>query len=139
MWVYSSIEWVLPTKSVHFSSIEGCSEVLLNSAFDSSFIQNEFRKILTGQIEIPDFILWREVKLGSYKLKSSNPTDQALHEGETSFQKLIANNSSLPPAAIISIKRISEDERDIPLYKEKIPYLVVYGAPGVVTGLLYEV
>ena len=70
--------------------------------------------------------------MGSYKLKSSNSTDQALHERETSFQKLIANNSSLPPAAIISIKRISEDERDIPLYKEKIPYLVVYGAPGVV-------
>ena len=76
--------------------------------------------------------------MGSYKLKSSNSTDQAFHEEETSFQKRIANNSSLPPAAIISIKRISEDERDIPLYKEKVPYLVVYGAPGVVAGLLCE-
>lgn len=95
------------------------------------FVQNEFRKILTSQIPIPDFILWREVKLGSYKMKSSNATDQDVFEGDLDFHKIIALNPSLPPAAVISIKRILNDERDVPLYKEKVPYLVIYGEPGV--------
>ena len=95
------------------------------------FIQNEFRKILTSQIPIPDFILWREVKLGSYKMKSSSSADQDVLDGDLDFHKIMALNPSLPPAAVISIKRILNDERDVPLYKEKVPYLVIYGEPGV--------
>ena len=95
------------------------------------FVQNEFRKILTAQVPIPDFILWREVKLGSYKMKSANAADQNLQDEEMDYHKIIAMNPSLPPAALISIKRICNDERDVPLYKEKVPYLVIYGEPGV--------
>lgn len=96
------------------------------------FIQNEFRKILASQIPIPDFILWREVKLGSYKMKSSSSADQDGLDGDLDFHRIMALNPSLPPAAVISIKRILNDERDVPLYKEKVPYLVIYGEPGVV-------
>ena len=64
-------------------------------------------------------------------MKSSNATEQNIQDGELDLHNIIALNPSLPPAAVISIKRILSDERDIPLYKEKVPYLVIYGEPGV--------
>ena len=109
--------------------------------------------------------MWKEVKLGNYKQRNANTTDERLNRTFTSshdtskpnhqmqesgleteinsnieveresekqyYRKLLVSNSSLPPAAIISIQSMLEDEREVPLYKEKIPYIVVFGEPGV--------
>ena len=60
------------------------------------------------------------------------------------YRRLLACNASLPPGAIVSLPRIASDERfhripavtyrDVPLHKERVPYLVVFGAPGVRVG-----
>lgn len=60
------------------------------------------------------------------------------------YRRLLAGNASLPPGAIVSLQRIANDERfrripavtrrDVPLHKERVPYLVVFGAPGVHVG-----
>lgn len=71
-------------------------------------------------------------------MQKNNNTDVRLKEvlqdeaDETQYYRdLLASNSSLPPAAVVSIQAILQDERDVPLYKEKVPYLVVFGEPGV--------
>ena len=72
-------------------------------------------------------------------MRKNNPTDERIAEALDNeerddsqyYRELLANNSSLPPAAVVSIQALLQDERDIPLYKEKIPYLVVFGKPGV--------
>lgn len=85
-------------------------------------------------------MLWKEVKLGNYKTKNTNETDHALstileeneeNSNRSYYQHLLVSNSSLPPAAVISIQNMLKDEREIPLYKEKVPYIVVFGEPGV--------
>ena len=59
--------------------------------------------------------------------------DRELERGSEKqyYRELLVSNSSLPPAAIVSIQSMLEDEREVPLYKEKIPYIVVFGEPGV--------
>lgn len=69
-------------------------------------------------------------------MKKNNPADERIadvleHDDTQYYRDLLANHSSLPPAAVVSIQALLQDERDIPLYKEKIPYLVVFGGPGV--------
>ena len=91
------------------------------------FVQGEFRRLLANEVSVPELVLWREVKMGSYK-----ETDGENH---------------LPPAAVVSVDAIAQDERcvcdekvrcsEMPLYREKVPYVVVVGGPnvGVVCGL----
>ena len=50
------------------------------------FVQNEFRRLLANNVPIPQLILWREVKMGSYK-------------------------SALPPAAVVSAEAMAHDTR----------------------------
>lgn len=50
------------------------------------FVQNEFRRLLANNVPIPQLILWREVKMGSYK-------------------------SALPPAAVVSAEAMARDTR----------------------------
>ena len=88
------------------------------------FVQNEFRRLLANNVPIPQLILWREVKMGSYK-------------------------SALPPAAVVSAEAVSRDMRwcwvcdvmvrEMPLYKERVPYVVVSGGPNVACGKWCEV
>lgn len=35
-----------------------------------------------------------------------------------------------PPAAMLSIRKMAIDRRTEPQYAERVPYVVVYGAPG---------
>jgi DNA polymerase zeta len=37
---------------------------------------------------------------------------------------------SLPPAALVSAKEMALDPRAEPAYAERVPYIVVHGAPG---------
>jgi DNA polymerase zeta len=71
------------------------------------YFQKQCTKILQGQVSIQDFCFAREVKLGTY------------------------NERGLPPpGALISTKKMLEDPRQEPQYGERVPYVVVTGAPG---------
>ncbi|KAI1638034.1 DNA polymerase family B [Biscogniauxia mediterranea] len=72
-----------------------------------SYFQKQCDKIMRGAVSIQDFCYAREVKLGAYSEKGP-----------------------LPPGALISTKRMLEDARAEPQYGERVPYVVVSGAPG---------
>jgi DNA polymerase zeta len=71
------------------------------------YFQNQCTKIMMGRISIQDFLFAREVKLGTYSDKGPPP-----------------------PGALIATKRMLEDPRKEPQYGERIPYVVITGAPG---------
>ena len=71
------------------------------------YLEEQWKKIMIGNVSIQDFCFAKEVKLGTYK------------EG-----------GLLPPGAAISTKRMEQDERAEPQYKERVPYVVLTGAPG---------
>ncbi|WPG98667.1 DNA polymerase zeta catalytic subunit [Acrodontium crateriforme] len=64
-------------------------------------------KILTGRVSVQDFCFAKEVKLGTY-----------------------ADKGPPPPGALIATKRMLRDPRMEPQYGERIPYVVIAGAPG---------
>ncbi|KAJ1498318.1 DNA polymerase zeta, partial [Coelomomyces lativittatus] len=72
-----------------------------------AYIQRQFVKILEHRVSPKDFIIAKEVKLGSY-------SDRTLP----------------PPGAYLSLKRMEIDPRAEPSMRERVPYLIVYGAPG---------
>ena len=72
-----------------------------------SYFQQQCTKIMKGKISIQDFCFAKEVKLGTY-------SDKGLP----------------PPGALISTKRMLEDPRAEPQYGERVPYVVISGAPG---------
>ncbi|KAG0154063.1 hypothetical protein PDIDSM_1443 [Penicillium digitatum] len=71
-----------------------------------SYFQRQCAKIMQGRISIQDFCFAREVRLGTY------------------------SERSLPAGAMISTKRMMEDPRSEPQTGERVPYVVVTGAPG---------
>lgn len=62
---------------------------------------------MQGRVSIQDFCFAREVRLGTY-----------------------SERGTLPAGAMISTKRMLEDHRLEPQYGERVPYVVVTGAPG---------
>ncbi|CRK15114.1 hypothetical protein BN1723_010541 [Verticillium longisporum] len=72
-----------------------------------AYFQAQCEKIMRGTVSIQDFCFAKEVKLGSYSDKGPPP-----------------------PGAMISTKRMLEDARAEPQYGERVPYVVVTGAPG---------
>ncbi|KAF7867224.1 hypothetical protein EAF04_005307 [Stromatinia cepivora] len=72
-----------------------------------SYFQEQCEKIMKGSVSIQDFCFAREVKLGTYSDKGPPP-----------------------PGALISTKKMLEDARAEPQYGERVPYVVVTGAPG---------
>ena len=72
-----------------------------------SFFQKQCEKIMKGSVSIQDFCFAREVKLGTYSDKGPPP-----------------------PGALISTKRMLQDARAEPQYGERVPYVVITGAPG---------
>ncbi len=72
-----------------------------------SYFQRQCMKIMKGKVSIQDFCFAREVKLGTY-------SDKGLP----------------PPGALISTRRMLEDPRAEPQYGERVPYVVIAGAPG---------
>jgi len=71
------------------------------------YFQQQCTKIMLGTVSIQDFCFAREVKLGTY-----------------------ADKGPPPPGALISTRRMLEDPRTEPQYGERVPYVVVTGAPG---------
>ncbi|KAI9039172.1 DNA-directed DNA polymerase zeta catalytic subunit REV3 [Aspergillus affinis] len=72
-----------------------------------SYFQKQCTKILQGKVSIQDFCFAREVKLGTY-----------------------SERGLPPPGALISTRKMLEDPRSEPQYGERVPYVVVTGAPG---------
>jgi DNA polymerase zeta len=71
------------------------------------YFQKECEKIMRGAVSVQDFCFAKEVRLGTY------------------------SDKGLPPAgALISTKRMLEDARAEPQYGERVPYVVITGAPG---------
>ncbi|KAE8440660.1 hypothetical protein EG329_006839 [Mollisiaceae sp. DMI_Dod_QoI] len=71
------------------------------------YFQQQCEKIMRGHVSVQDFCFAREVKLGTYSDKGPPP-----------------------PGALISTKRMLEDARAEPQYGERVPYVVITGAPG---------
>jgi DNA polymerase zeta len=71
------------------------------------YFQSQCSKIMRGAVSIQDFLFAKEIRLGSYSGKGPGP-----------------------PGALISTKRMLEDARAEPQYGERVPYVVVSGAPG---------
>lgn len=72
-----------------------------------SYFQRQCAKIMQGRVSIQDFCFAREVRLGTY-----------------------SERGQLPAGAMISTKRMLEDPRSEPQTGERVPYVVVTGAPG---------
>lgn len=72
-----------------------------------SYFQEQCIKIMKGKVSIQDFCFAKEVKLGTYSGKGVPP-----------------------PGALISTRRMLEDPRAEPQYGERVPYVVITGAPG---------
>ncbi|KAH8882465.1 hypothetical protein GQ53DRAFT_733954 [Thozetella sp. PMI_491] len=72
-----------------------------------AYFQAQCSKIMRGHVSIQDFCFAKEVRLGSY-----------------------SDRAPPPPGAMISTKRMLEDARAEPQYGERVPYVVISGAPG---------
>lgn len=72
-----------------------------------TYFQEQCEKIMKGSVSVQDFCFAKEVKLGTYSDKGPPP-----------------------PGALISTKRMLEDARAEPQYGERVPYVVITGAPG---------
>lgn len=72
-----------------------------------SYFQEQCMKIMQGRISIQDFLFAKEVKLGTY-----------------------SDRGPPPPGALIATKRMLADPRTEPQYGERVPYVVITGAPG---------
>ncbi|KAF2032252.1 hypothetical protein EK21DRAFT_61464 [Setomelanomma holmii] len=72
-----------------------------------SYFQDQCMKIMQGRISIQDFLFAKEVKLGTY-----------------------SDRGPPPPGALIATKRMLADPRTEPQYGERVPYVVITGAPG---------
>lgn len=71
------------------------------------YFQSQCTKIMQGNVSIQDFCFAREVRLGTY-----------------------SERGLPPPGAMISTRKMLEDPRLEPQYGERVPYVVVTGAPG---------
>ncbi|KAG8534241.1 uncharacterized protein KY384_001085 [Bacidia gigantensis] len=71
------------------------------------YFQSQCEKVMRGKVSIQDFCFAKEVKLGTYSDKGPPP-----------------------PGALISTRRMLEDPRAEPQYGERVPFVVITGAPG---------
>ncbi|KAL7749691.1 DNA polymerase zeta [Sorochytrium milnesiophthora] len=87
-----------------------CLDILFTTADLSQvkvYLQRQWAKILEGRVSVQDFIIAKEVRMGTY-----------------------SEHGPPPPGALISAKRTKQDPRMAPQYAERVPYVVAYGNPG---------
>lgn len=92
--------------------LQKVEEKALRVLFDSNdlslvkdYLQEQWRKILTGRVSIQDLCFAKEVRLGSYK-----------------------DENRLPPGARIAAQKAERDERAQPHYRERVPYVIIAGS-----------
>ena len=71
------------------------------------YFQKQCARIMKSKVSIQDFCFAKEVKLGTYSDKGPPP-----------------------PGALISTRKMLQDPRAEPQYGERVPYVVITGAPG---------
>lgn len=81
-----------------------------------SYLERQWAKILANRVSIQDFIFAKEVRLGTYSPKAA----------------------VVPPAAIVAAKAMAADPRAEPRFGERVPYVVIFGEPGVITELYFS-
>jgi DNA polymerase zeta len=89
---------------------EACLNILFRTSDLSqikTYFQQQCAKVMKGRVSIQDFCFAKEVRLGSY-----------------------SENGLPPPGALISTRKMMEDPRAEPQYGERVPYVVITGAPG---------
>lgn len=72
-----------------------------------NYVQSEFLKIINKKVTIQDFCFAKEVRVGSYK-----------------------DERYAPAGAHVSKKKMEQDKRDEPQYRERVPYVVIKGKPN---------
>ncbi|KAF6004615.1 DNA polymerase zeta catalytic subunit [Cyanidiococcus yangmingshanensis] len=70
------------------------------------YVQRQLQRVMQGRFAFRDAIFFKEVQLGRYRPG---------HE---------------PPAALVALQQIQNDPEAVPAYRERVPYVVVYGEPG---------
>ncbi|VFQ82369.1 unnamed protein product [Cuscuta campestris] len=73
-----------------------------------AYLVRQWTRIISARVDLQDFVFAKEVRLGTYSVRSY----------------------SLPPAAIVATKAMRTDPRAEPRYAERVPYVVVHGEPG---------
>ncbi|CAH7675446.1 hypothetical protein PPACK8108_LOCUS10462 [Phakopsora pachyrhizi] len=71
-----------------------------------AYLYRQWQKLLLGKVSIQDFIFAKEVRLGSYS------------------ERVLP-----PPAALVAIRKMEVDPRSEPAYGERVPFVIVKGAP----------
>lgn len=87
-------------------------EILFSTADLSKvkqYLQNQWRAILNGQVNLRDYVFSQAVRLGHYRSD---------------------NKSTLPGAAVIALDKMAKDEGAEPQYRERVPFLIAAGPPG---------
>ncbi|KAH9825066.1 hypothetical protein DFH28DRAFT_1077501 [Melampsora americana] len=71
-----------------------------------AYLYRQWQRLLLGKVSIQDFTFAKEVKLGTY-----------------------SENVPPPPGALIAARKMASDPRTEPAYAERVPYVIVKGAP----------
>jgi len=71
-----------------------------------AYLYRQWQRLLLGKVSIQDFTFAKEVKLGTYSEKGPPP-----------------------PGALIAARKMAVDPRSEPAYAERVPYVIVKGAP----------
>ncbi|RFU81890.1 zeta catalytic subunit of dna polymerase [Trichoderma arundinaceum] len=71
------------------------------------YFQKQCNKVMRGRVSVQDFCFAKEVRLGSY-----------------------SEHGPPPAGALISARKMLRDARAEPQYGERVPYVVITGAPG---------
>ena len=89
---------------------ERCLETLFatrDASLVKAYLLRQLTKVLRGTVRVGDFVLAKEVRLGTYR-----------------------NEASVPPQAVVAQRRMQMDPRAEPRHKERVPFVVVCGVPG---------
>jgi DNA polymerase zeta len=88
---------------------EACIRILFRTRDLSqvkSFLQRQWQKILEGRVNMQDFIVAKEVRLGTYSDKVAPP-----------------------PGAAVATRKMMLDPRAEPQHAERVPYIISQGEP----------
>lgn len=79
----------------------------MNLSEVKGYVQDQLRKLNSGDVSIQDYCFAREVKLGKYK-----------------------SEKTAPPGAAVARRQMEKGHRSEPQYRERVPYLVIKGKLG---------
>ncbi|MBW0474801.1 hypothetical protein O181_014516 [Austropuccinia psidii MF-1] len=94
-------------------ALQKIQETCLKKLFETQDLSNikaylyrQWQRLLLGKVSVQDFTFAKEVKLGTYSEKGHPP-----------------------PGALIAARNMAIDPRNEPVYAERVPYVIIKGAP----------